>query len=459
MIRRRSVNMIRGLGLFVGLLVLLGGASPRTLAAFDSGSTGANGTFPPAALPQATTAITLDLRDGVVSFLPGGTTVALPNVPAGGFADGILHFTTVDIPTGVTLTFIRHAANTPVTILAQGDVTVAGTIDVSGENGGGSGNGRGGTGGPGGFKGGNGEILRSSPGAGGGLGPGGGKGGERTGTGTNPHDGGGGGGFGFAGSSSSGAPSPAGGGIYGTSALLPLVGGSGGGGGSSGTDTGPSGGGGGGGGGAILIASSATITISGAILAKGGAGGTVGGGGGSGGAIRLIADTLAGSGTLSAAGGAGGSSGSIGVQVSSAGGAGGGGRIRLDSLIYTFTGTTTGVVSGGGPSIVFLPNAPTVRIVSVDGKVVPDNPTGGIGGIDVVIDGPGTVPIVLEASRVRLGTTIAVTAKPESDASVIGPVISPGLAGTFESSAATVNLTFPSAGVFFLEARATFTLP
>lgn len=130
-----------------------------------------------------------------------------------------------------------------------------------------------------------------------------------------------------------------------------------------------------------------------------------------------------------------------------------------DTLIYTFTGTLTGAVSGGGPSLVMLPNAPTVRIVSVDGKVVPANPLGSIGGVDVVIDGPGTVPIVLTASRVRLGTTIAVTAKPETDATVIGPVTRPGLTGTFEGSAATVNLTFPSASVYFLEARATFTLP
>ena len=95
-----------------------------------------------------------------------------------------------------------------------------------------------------------------------------------------------------------------------------------------------------------------------------------------------------------------------------------------------------------------------MRIVSVDGKVVPDNRLGSIGGIDVI-----TVPIVLEASRVRLGTTIAVTAKPEADANVIGPVTSPGLTGTFENSTATVNVTFPSPGVYFLEARATFTLP
>ena len=50
---------------------------------FDSGSTEVNGAFPPAAVPAGTTAITLSLVDGVVTFLPGNTTVTLPGVPAG----------------------------------------------------------------------------------------------------------------------------------------------------------------------------------------------------------------------------------------------------------------------------------------------------------------------------------------------------------------------------------------
>jgi len=58
-----------------------------------------------------------------------------------------------------------------------------------------------------------------------------------------------------------------------------------------------------------------------------------------------------------------------------------------------------------------------------------------------------------------VGTPVSVTTQPEVDANVIGPVLSPALAGTFENSTATVNLTFPAGGVFFIEARATFTLP
>jgi hypothetical protein len=38
-------------------------------------------------------------------------------------------------------------------------------------------------------------------------------------------------------------------------------------------------------------------------------------------------------------------------------------------------------------------------------------------------------------------------------------VPSPGLSGTFTSSTTPVDLSFPAAGLFFIEARATFTVP
>ena len=283
------------------------------LAVFESGSDGANGAFPPIPVPGGTVSMTLDLRDGTLTFLPDGTTTVIPATPAGGFADGVLRFTTMEVPAGVTLRFIGNAGNTPVRILAQLDVDVFGSIDLSGEAGGDFTNGRGGFAGPGGFKGGNGQILKSSAEAGHGLGPGGGKGGGFGGD-TDGLGGGGGGGFGSAGAAGQNTSPSNGGGTYGTLGLLPLVGGSGGGGG-SGHESNPAlggGGGGGGGGGAILIASSTKINISGAsILAKGGNGGTgianaaSAGGGGSGGAIRLMAETLEGSGPLSTAGGTG----------------------------------------------------------------------------------------------------------------------------------------------------------
>lgn len=64
-------------------------------AGFVSGSTGADGTFAPAA----------------------NTELQLP-------PDGVFNYTTVNIPDGVTVTFKRNAANTPVYILATGNVTM-----------------------------------------------------------------------------------------------------------------------------------------------------------------------------------------------------------------------------------------------------------------------------------------------------------------------------------------------
>ena len=65
----------------------------------------------------------------------------------------------MNILAGVTVKFQRNTANTPVYFLATGDVTIAGVVDVSGENGtdGNTGNIApvpGGKGGPGGFDGG-----------------------------------------------------------------------------------------------------------------------------------------------------------------------------------------------------------------------------------------------------------------------------------------------------------------
>ncbi|NKB24261.1 MAG: hypothetical protein GKR87_07785 [Kiritimatiellae bacterium] len=48
--------------------------------------------------------------------------------------DGIFHFTTINIAQNVTVTFNRNTLNTPVYLLAQGDITIDGDIDVSGQN-------------------------------------------------------------------------------------------------------------------------------------------------------------------------------------------------------------------------------------------------------------------------------------------------------------------------------------
>lgn len=64
-----------------------------------------------------------DGSDG--AFHPTGSiTLDLPD-------DGVFNFTTIDIPTGVTVRFRHNAADTPVILRATGAVSIAGVIDVS----------------------------------------------------------------------------------------------------------------------------------------------------------------------------------------------------------------------------------------------------------------------------------------------------------------------------------------
>ena len=75
-------------------------------AAFVSGSTGADGAFSPTV----------------------NTQVVLP-------PSGILNYTTINIPTGVVVTFKKNTLNTPVIILASGNVTITGGINLFGTDG------------------------------------------------------------------------------------------------------------------------------------------------------------------------------------------------------------------------------------------------------------------------------------------------------------------------------------
>ena len=52
--------------------------------------------------------------------------------------DGIYHYTSVNIPAGVTVSFIPNAGNKPVVWLVQGNCTVAGAILLDGTGGSGS---------------------------------------------------------------------------------------------------------------------------------------------------------------------------------------------------------------------------------------------------------------------------------------------------------------------------------
>ncbi|MHB8173178.1 MAG: hypothetical protein ACYDFU_01805, partial [Nitrospirota bacterium] len=130
---------------FAFLLTALS-ASPAFAATFNSGSTGALGNV----------------------VISANTQIPLP-------ANGMLNYSSLTINSGATLTFTNNSNNTPVYILATGDVTINGTINVSGGN---ASSVPGGTPGPGGWAGGNGAQMgkwgepgRGPGGGGGGSGP------------------------------------------------------------------------------------------------------------------------------------------------------------------------------------------------------------------------------------------------------------------------------------------------
>ncbi|MFN7882219.1 MAG: hypothetical protein ACK5PF_04285 [bacterium] len=416
---------------------------------FNSGSTGADGALNPTV----------------------NTEIQLPE-------SGILNYTSINIPTGVTVSFRRNTLNTPVVLLVQGNVTVAGRIHVNatgssadvGSAGDGvqADDGNPGRGGPGGFDGGRGGGIAAGTRRGGtGLGPGGAQGGaERVqyylGTGANA-------GYSSVGGAGSvwdvnGLGSPggvpvrvaAGGSAYGSNLILPLIGGSGGGGG-AGDDNSP-GSGGGGGGGALLIASSGTINVTGRIEAYGGwSGHTAGtgtgstGGGGSGGAIKLMANSIAGNGVVEALGGcrkARNFNYNHCQEIASAG------RVRLEANTITRTSATNPAASVSTPGPIFIPNSPAIRIASIAGQAVPVTPTG---NADITLPSTTTTPVTVQltTTNVPLGNTISVTVKPaNADAT---SVVSPAISGTLANGTTSVQVTLP-AGPSIIQAQTTYTV-
>ena len=187
--RHRPVHSWPQLLTFSLLFAFVAPLNQRALAQqFNSGSTG---------------------KDGALN-VTADTTLNLP-------PDGILNFTTINVNKDTTLRFNANKFNTPVYLLATGDVTIDGIINVSGGD---ATRATAGKGGPGGFDGGSPSL--GEPLSGDGKGPGGGKGGPP--------------GFGDAGAGAGSYatlppnPSANDGLTYGSPLLVPLVGGSGGGG-------------------------------------------------------------------------------------------------------------------------------------------------------------------------------------------------------------------------------------
>lgn len=410
--------------------------APRTIGAqgtstsFSSGSTGADGAFAPTT----------------------SQSVQLP-------ASGVFNFTSVTIPTNVTITFIRNAKNTPVTILATGDVNISGQINVSGTGGNGVFPGQGG---PGGFDGGPAGSgfsgnLSGATGNGPGAGGGGGAGTSSTTAGI-----GGGAGHGQIGTTGTATLDGFAGTPYGTSALLPLIGGSGGGGG--GAVPGTSGGGGGGGGGAILIAGSTNITFAGATIMANGANGDLGnaiqaghGGGGSGGSIRIVANRISGSVQFQV------NPGQIGNAFLGFGGPGTGGPgiVRVEAFDITGLSAFTGFnvpISTSLPDPATAPNGPQLVIASVGGVTAPASPLGTFSGTpDIILPAAQANPVtvVVQASGIPVGTPVTITVVPTNG--LPSPTQALPLAGTTASSSTTASVALPP-GVNVLTASASIDL-
>lgn len=335
------------------------------------GADGSDGAFNPT---NANTVIDLSLA-------PTGVWNGTNSSPGRGVYDPekwavVFRYSSVNIPANVTVRFRNHPANPPVVWLVSGEATIDGTVDVSGE----------GQGtyefyvskkpGPGGFRGGVGSLV-SVQGRSAGFGVGGGASAPNV----------------ISGGSFATRPHPASGPTYGSSTLIPLMGGSGGGGGDDFGGTG---------GGAILIASTKTLWLRGSILAKGGVG-YYGGGHGSGGAVKLVADRVIGNGR---------------VRAVSGGFGGGNGRIRIETLA-PFGGMDSFPVASYAPltNAVQLwpaPTAPRVAIQSVGPASAPADPHGGqTADIEFPV-GTGTNTVTVEAFNLPATAQVMLRATPFS---------------------------------------------
>jgi len=388
---RRRAGGVKLSSIIFCVTVLVAWLPARGRAQVNTGSDGHDGVFAPA------TNTVIDMHD---------------------HPDGIYQYSTVNIPSGVTVTFIPNANNTPVTWLVQNNCVISGTVDVSGKAGSGIVPGQGGPGGGAGGYGGQGDSPQPHRG----FGLGGGDSGSS--------------GAAFGGNASYAtagvvqASEAAAGLTYGNKYLVPLLGGSGGGG--SYTDTLYSSGGGGGGAGAILIASDRAIFLEGTVGATGGrSGNSYPCGTGSGGGIRLVAPLIAGT---------------NGVAYCNSN-AGGSGYVRLDVLDDQFVGRLSGSATRGFNPILIAPaQSVTLAIQSIAGNAVPGNPTGVLATPDVTISGQqaNPIPVVVSCATVPLNTPITVVVKPVNGAMVLGSGMNS--TGTQASSTATVSVNMPRGG-------------
>ncbi len=292
----------------------------------------------------------------------------------------VFKYSSINIPSHVTVYFTNHPSRAPVIWLVSGDVSINGVVNLNGAQTAGA---AAAEPGPGGFRGGAGFLNSVGSLGSCGFGPGGGL--------FMSGCWGSGGSYASAGGGTAGA-------TYGNERALPLIGGSGGAGYCSQTS------GGGAGGGGILIACAKTITLTGYIYAIGGVGS---GGGGSGGAIRLVAETVSGGGWLRAYG-------------NSGSGNGGNGRIRVEANTISLSdpgspGFTQDVV---GTTATLWPaaTAPVARAISFGPSPVSADPTARFDfpWADVMISDEAEQTLVIECRNVPLDWDVKVRVTPKS---------------------------------------------
>lgn len=288
----------------------------------------------------------------------------------------VFKYSSVNIQSGKTVSFINHPSDAPVVWLVSGNVTIAGTVTVKGEDGF-DGEVRFAKPGPGGFRGGRRYASETAKGSGG-FGPGG--------AGYQPGD------EGCAGAYATNGGGAQTGQPYGNARILPLIGGSGG----SGIGKADRTFNGGAGGGAILIAGNGDITVTGTIDARGGNGlygnwsQHIISGAGSGGGIRIIANSVLGNASgLTARGGG-------------VGHGGGAGRIRIEANTINLTGGSDPNYTLLSPlendtAVIWPPEAtPAVKITAIAGQPVPDDPHAEFsppGDVFLTEEGPVTADI------------------------------------------------------------------
>lgn len=360
-------------------------------------SDGSDGNFSP------TTNIEVDLSQAITGTWDQNNTA---NIGKGVYDPAkwaiVFKYSEVNIPKGVTVTFKNHPANPPVVWLVSGNVTIAGTVSLDGRN---SLNDAIGKlnptlAGPGGFRG----AADGPTGSGPGYGPGGAESDYNGGNGRYN-------------------------GSYGNPQILPLIGGSGGGAGETVEGAGA------GGGGAILIAAGGAIQHTGTLRANGGSttrGGSYGPGSGSGGAIRLIADTVTGSGSVSAL---------AGDNLT-----GSTGRIRIETSnlapAITINPNTIAVAPASPPILWPADNAPSTRIVSIDGIATPLDPTAPLTtSSDVGIAKNGNVDVIIETKNFPTSGNVRLRVGPKyGNFSLVNATLISG--GNFTAASWKATLTF-----------------